>query len=369
MRIGILTPAPRVNYGGIMQAYALQTVLEQMGHDVKVIYTPRKPWGLSLWEKPFAYTKRFIRKYLLRRGNKVFVEQYENEIFPLISQHTQQFVDKYIHLFCVDRLSQLKEDDFDVIVVGSDQIWRPKYYDKIEESFLSFARFWRIKRVAYAASFGTDQWEYTPAQTAICSDLAKLFDIVTVREESGVNLCKTHLGIEARHVLDPTLLLNQDDYVRLVKQGEFSQSQSKGSLFHYILDDSQAKQSIIKRIADEQNLNPFHVNGKVYVRTAPLEGRIQSSVEQWLRGFMDADFIVTDSFHGCVFSILFQKPFVVIGNEKRGMARFCSLLQMFGLEDRLITTENFTIGTNIDWTDVYSKLNARKKESMTYLNL
>ena len=65
MRIGILTPAPRVNYGGIMQAYALQTVLEQMGHDVKIIYTPRKPWGLPLWEKPFAYTKRFLRKYLL----------------------------------------------------------------------------------------------------------------------------------------------------------------------------------------------------------------------------------------------------------------------------------------------------------------
>lgn len=365
MRIGILTPAPRVNYGGIMQAYALQTVLERMGHDVKVIYTPRKLWGLPFWEKPFAYTKRIIRKYILRKGNKVLVEKYENEIFPLISQYTQRFVDNYIHLFRVDNFSQLKENDFDAIVVGSDQIWRPKYHNKIEEYFLDFARSWKIKRIAYAASFGTDEWEYTPTQTVACANLIKLFDVITVREESGVNLCKKHLSIVAKHVLDPTLLLNQDDYIRLVRQS--NTSKSKGSLFHYILDDSLTKQSIIKSIADELNLIPFHVNGKVYVRTAPLEERIQSSVEQWLRGFMDADFIVTDSFHGCVFSILFKKTFIVIGNEKRGMARFHSLLEMFGLEDRLMTTENFTVNTDIDWTDVHSKLNTWKQESMSYL--
>lgn len=367
MRIGILTPAPRVNYGGIMQAYALQTVLERMGHDVKVIYTPRKPWGLPLWEKPFAYTKRFIRKYLLQKGNRVFVEQYENEIFPLISQHTQEFVDKYIHLFRVNKLSQLKENDFDAIVVGSDQIWRPAYYDRIEESFLSFARSWKIKRIAYAASFGTDDWEYTPAQTTTCANLAKMFDVVTVREESGVNLCKTHLNIEARHVSDPTLLLNQDDYVRLVQQDKTPKS--KGSLFHYILDDSPVKQSVIKRIADERNLIPFHVNGKVYVRTAPLEERIQSSVEQWLRGFMDAEFVVTDSFHGCVFSILFQKPFVVIGNEKRGMARFHSLLKMFGLEERLITADATIPNTPINWDVVYGRIGEKREESMKVLAL
>ena len=367
MRIGILTPAPRVNYGGIMQAYALQTVLEQMGHDVKIIYTPRKPWGLPLWEKPFAYTKRFLRKYLLRRGNRVFVEQYENEIFPLISQHTQRFVDKYIHLFHVDNFSQLKEDDFDAIVVGSDQIWRPKYYDKIEESFLSFAHSWKIKRIAYAASFGTDEWEYTPAQTTMCANLVKLFDTVTVREESGVSLCKKHLGIAARHVLDPTLLLTQDDYLRLIQQSDAPKS--SGTLFHYILDDSPTKQSIIRHIANERNLTPFHVNGKVYVRTAPLENRIQSSVEQWLRGFMDAEFVVTDSFHGCVFSILFKKPFVVIGNEKRGMARFQSLLKTFGLENRLITADAITHDTPINWNAVYTRIEEKRKESMKELAL
>lgn len=81
MRIGILTPAPRVNYGGIMQAYALQTVLERMGHDVKVIYTPRKLWGLPFWEKPFAYTKRIIRKYILRKGTRFSLKNMKMRFF------------------------------------------------------------------------------------------------------------------------------------------------------------------------------------------------------------------------------------------------------------------------------------------------
>ena len=245
MRIGILTPTPRVNYGGIMQAYALQTVLERMGHDVKVICTPRKPWGLPWWEKPFAYTKRIIRKYLLGRGNRIFIEKYENKIFPLISQHTQQFVDKYIHQYQVNSFSEIKEGDFDVIVVGSDQIWRPKYYVKIEECFLSFSRSWRnLKRIAYAASFGTNEWEFTPKQTRRCAQLVKMFDAITVREESGVQLCRQHFCIEARHVLDPTLFLEKEDYTRLIEQA--NTSQSNGSLFCYILDDSPEKQAIIK---------------------------------------------------------------------------------------------------------------------------
>lgn len=349
-----------------MQAYALQTVLERMGHEVKVIYTPRKPWSLPHWEKPFAYTKRFIRKHLLRRGNKVFVEKYENDIYPLISQHTQQFVDKYIHKFSVDCFSQLNESDFDAIVVGSDQIWRPKYYDCIENSFLSFARNWKIKRIAYAASFGTEEWEYTSEQTLSCAELAKLFDTITVREHSGVKLCKTHLGVEAHHVLDPTLLLQKTDYLQLIEQCKTPKS--PGSLFNYILDDSPLKQQTIKHIAQEKGLTPFHVNGRVYVRTAPLEQRIQAPVEQWLRAFHDAEFVVTDSFHGCVFSILFKKPFVVIGNEKRGMARFQSLLQTFGLEDRLIVPNKMTYNENIDWDQVYARLNERRKESLSALS-
>lgn len=96
--------------------------------------------------------------------------------------------------------------------------------------------------------------------------------------------------------------------------------------------------------------------------------RIKSSVETWLRGFYDAEFVITDSFHACVFSILFKKQFVVIGNRKRGMARFESLLNMFGLEDRLVSADVNVIDLPIiNYDLVYDKLNVLKKNSLSFL--
>ena len=264
----------------------------------------------------------------------VFSEWKHNRVYPIISQHTQPFVDKYIHRRVVNSPEELQEDEFDAIIVGSDQVWRPKYYGKIENAYLAFAKGWHIKRIAYAASFGTDDWEYTPEQTKTCGELLRMFDAVSVREASGAQLCKEHFGVEAQHVLDPTMLLDKEDYIHLIEAA--GTPMSKGTLLNYILDDSPEKRALIEWVAKEKNLVPFRVNSRVEDRKAPLEERIQPPVEQWLRGFYDAEFIVTDSFHACVFSILFGKPFVVVGNKERGMARFESLLRMFRLEDRLI---------------------------------
>ena len=331
MRIGILTLPLHTNYGGILQAYALQTVLERMGHEIVVIDTP----NVKPMPSPFTLGKRLVKRLLGYRVG-VFSEWKHNRVYPIISQHTQPFVDKYIHRKELNSPEELQEGDFDAIVVGSDQIWRPKYYGKIENAYLAFAKDWNIKRIAYAASFGTDDWEYTPEQTKMCGKLLKLFDAVSVREASGVGLCKEHFGVEAQHVLDPTMLLDKEDYIRLIKAA--GTPKSKGTLLNYILDETPEKLSLIENVAKEKNLIPFRVNSRVEDRTAPLEERIQPPVEQWIRGFYDAEFVVTDSFHACVFSILFGKPFVVVGNKERGMARFKSLLKMFGLEDRLVSS-------------------------------
>ena len=330
MRVGILTLPLHTNYGGILQAYALQTVLERMGHDVVVIDTPNIKPTPSL----FTLSKRLIKRLLGKRVG-VFFEWKHNKEYPVISQNTQPFVDKYIHRKIVNSPEELKEEDFDAIVVGSDQIWRPIYYNKIEDAFLAFTKDWAIKRIAYAASFGTDDWEYTSQQTVICGELLKKFEAVSVRESSGVQLCKEHFSVEAIHVLDPTMLLNKEDYIKLI---EASQTlKSKGTMLNYILDETPEKKALIEQIAKEKNLIPFRVNSRVEDHSAPLNERIQPSVEQWLRGFYDAEFVVTDSFHACVFSILFGKPLVVIGNKERGMARFESLLKMFGLYERMIS--------------------------------
>ena len=346
MRIGILTLPLHTNYGGILQAYALQTVLEWMGHDVVVIDTPNVKPSPSL----MTLCKRIIKR-LLGKHVGVIYEWKHNKEYPIISQHTQPFVDKYIHRKIVSSPTELQEKDFDAIVVGSDQIWRPKYYGKIENAYLSFAKKWNIKRIAYAASFGTDDWEYTHKQTIECGNLLKMFDAVSVRESSAVNLCKEHFGVDVQHVLDPTMLLDKEDYIRLIEAA--NTPKSKGTLLNYILDETPEKRTLIEQIAKDKGLVPFRVNSRVEDHNAPLEERIQPPVEQWLRGFYDAEFVVTDSFHACVFSILFNKPFVVIGNKERGMARFNSLLRLFNLESRIIVNfddfkslsdTNFSVG-------------------------
>lgn len=365
MKIAILTLPLHTNYGGILQAYALQTILERMGHEVWVIDTPRF-WHLPFYKLPFSYAKRLLRKYVLGKKLRVFAEQYHNRTYPIIIQHLKPFIDKYIHRLEVSKLSSLEKYNFEAIVVGSDQIWRPRYYLPIENAYLEFAKMWNVKRISYAASFGTDEWEYTPKQTIHCMELIKKFDSVSVREDSGLILCSKYLGVKAQHVLDPTMLLDLDDYINLFKVTDTPKS--KGTLLNYILDDTCDKSSLVDSIAKERGLIAFRVNSKVESTYVPLEERIQPPIEQWIRGFYDAEFIVTDSFHACVFSILFGKPFVVIGNKERGMARFKSLLGMFGMEYRLISDMGeYDKIKDKPLTVPYQKISDYKTRSMNYL--
>lgn len=353
MKIGIITLPLHTNYGGILQAYALQTFLERMGHEVIVLSHKRK-YSLTLWRMPLSYTKRIIKKYILgRKETRILAEKHQQKEYPIISQHTQKFIDTYIHTYNIESFKNLKSIDFDAFVVGSDQVWRPKYFtslfkSNIDNAFLSFAREWDIKRISYAASFGTEDWEYTVEDTELCGELLRLFDVVTVREESAVRLCKEKLGVEASHVLDPTMLLNKEDYIKLFDVA--NTSKSSGNLLTYILDDTSEKTDVINKISKEKGLIPFRVNSKTKSPHASVEERIQPPVETWLRGFYDAEFVVTDSFHACVFSIIFGKPFVVIGNKDRGMARFESLLKMFSLEDCLITADTDIVVKYCDYT-------------------
>lgn len=112
---------------------------------------------------------------------------------------------------------------------------------------------------------------------------------------------------------------------------------SEGDLFCYILDSSEEKTALIERIAEERGMRPFYVRNKNFREKCNIEERCVPSVEKWLRAFMDAKFVVTDSFHGMAFSINFGKPFIAVGNEERGMARMSSIARMFGMEDHLLT--------------------------------
>lgn len=366
MRIGIVTLPIRTNYGGILQAYALQTVLERMGHKVVVFAKPHT-FRLSFLRKCKAYPKRFFNKYFLRKNTIILWEQYMNNRTAVSMKFTGPFIDRNVHLKMVNDFQDLKESDYDAIIVGSDQIWRPLYYPHIEDAYLKFAEGWNIKRFSYAPSFGVDEWEYSKDQTEECKRLLKLFDAVSTREESGTMLCRNYLGREAEWVLDPTMLLEVQDYIRLFEMSNIPPS--KGELFCYILDPSEEKEVVINDISKINNITPFAVNSQVDDLNADFANCVQPPVESWLRGFFDAKFVVTDSFHACVFSILFKKQFVVVGNQERGLSRIKSLLKIFGLEDRLVN-QNFVASklNMIDYDTVDKKLHEWRERSMSFLN-
>lgn len=336
MKIGIITLPLDFNYGGILQAYALEEVLRRRGHIVEHIEVRKQRYLLPLKSRYLVYAKRFVQKYVQRKPVRVFQETYLHETYPIVTQHTRRFIDTYLSIRYVNSYKEIKESDYDALVVGSDQIWRGNFLTKSGgyAPFFDFAKGWHVKRVAYACSFATSEWTFSAQETQYLSELANSFDIISVREASGVQLCMDHLGAKAVHVLDPTMLLQVEDYIKLI---DGIQTEScPGNLMCYVLDENEEKKSFIQSVASKYQMTPFRANSKAENRWAPAEERIQPPVEQWLRGFRDADCIITDSFHACVFSIIFNKPFICLGNSKRGADRFTSLLSLFGLEDRLI---------------------------------
>ena len=373
MRIAILTLPLNTNYGGIMQAYALQTMLEKMGHEVTVLHHVVPPLEVPLWWWPLRYAKRLVKKILIDHHVLVFRERRAKQELPVLTQHLRKFIDTQLRLRTLERLTDIKAGEYDAIVVGSDQVWRPRYFKHMWESpirgaFLDFARTWDIRRIAYAASFGVDNWEYDEVETADCARLSRLFDAVSVREQSGVRLCEDHLSVKATHVLDPTMLLTKEDYERLIPQEDENGSSKEKYLFAYILDSTREKKALIARMAKERKLTVRRMQVKLACDSRPIERRISPSVGAWLRGFRDASMVVTDSFHACVFSILFHKPFIALGNEGRGMSRFLSLLSMLGLQDRLLLSpRNPLPKLSIDYEEVDTRLKELREVAFKFL--
>lgn len=373
MRIGILTLPLHTNYGGILQAYALQTVLKRMGHEVVVFDTPNKAFLPPLWKLPLSFSKRIVLKFL-GKTNRVFIERYNNKVRSVITQHIQPFVDTYLHRKVIRSFKDLKQEDYDAIIVGSDQVWRIIYFPRlwlgqqIENAYLDFAKNWNVKRIAYAASFGTENWEYDEEQTKECKNLLHKFDAVSTREVDGVKLCKAKFEVDAHHVLDPTMLLSMDDYMALFQKA--NTPKSEGTLLNYVLDETEEIDCLINKVAADKHLVPFAVNNPFeYDDSKPLQQRIKPSVETWLRGFSDAKFVMTDSFHACVFSILFKKQFAVIGNKVRGLSRIESLLECLGIEDRIVEDSNQVMQLpQINYDLVYVKLEQFRKKSWKFLN-
>lgn len=366
MRIAILTLPLHTNYGGILQCYALQTVLQRMGHEVKVLSKPR--YGIKHYlTLPLLYVKNKYKKYIL--GDNVYLFETEGDVMRRrIDVFIKTRINRYIKRNWTERIA----DEFDAIIVGSDQVWRPSYSKFVELYYFSFLKNRNdIKRISYAASFGVDICEYNKEQLEKCSLLLDKFDAISVREFSGLDICRTYLGKESKHVLDPTLLLKSDDYLSLIGHKDFT---PKKILLVYLLDKSVEKKNIANRIALDLGLTILWLNSPDEDSADLPFNKIEKiSVEQWLYSFATASFVFTDSFHGCVFSIIFRKQFAVFSNEGRGLTRFSSLLSQLLLSDRMFCSlkdfedKKDILLNMIDYDSVYDVLSLRRTESLDFL--
>lgn len=327
MKVGILTQPLGLNYGGIVQNYALQEVLRQEGH--RPVTLRRIDWvdDRSTLRKYLSY---FYLRYVLRdpqSPSKPVTKRRE----ATMTRYTDAFVKNYLETTpLILSQQELREEvvsrELGAIIVGSDQTWRPKYSPYLPDYFLEFLpKESSIKRVAYASSFGTDEWEFSEEETQMARELLRYFDAVSVREKCGVHFCQEHLEHQATLVLDPTLLLSQEDYVERLKLRE----EAHGKVFAYLLDATPEKRRFAEEVAREVGTTAFEMMPKmtVYDRWKEVSDYQLKPVETWLENILNAEFVVTDSFHGAVFSIIFGKPFVVVENKERGLARFATLKQ------------------------------------------
>ena len=377
MKIGILTQPLHNNYGGILQNYALQQILTRSGHQPQTI-----DWGKSNGLRSALYRLK-IRILSLLRPSKYARLKYlpTKREQAIISRNQNAFIQKYINrtrTLCSREAfaKQASAGAYQAYIVGSDQCWRPCFNVFLSSMFLDFVQDRNdVRRMAYAASFGTDEWEFTPEQTAQCRPLAAKFDMVTVREDSGVQLCRDHLGVDAIQVLDPTMLLTKEDYIALIEAE--NEPKSPGKLFNYILDPTEKKTAFIRRAEQHTGLKSFQVLPKCQVETRTrddvkhrIEDCVFPSVTAWLRAFHDAEMTIVDSFHGMVFSILFNKPFWVIANPRRGTTRLTSLLRLFHLEDRLLPADRLDsldpaeLSREIDWGRVNGILERERERCL-----
>lgn len=365
-KIAILTYPLNYNYGNLLQAFALIRYLRSLGYDVELI--DKRKYKLALSYK----IKDFVKTLVAQLFNKIILARYPDFY---INKGFNSFIKQYINprtkkIYSEEKLINIiKRRKYHTIIVGSDQIWRKDYMkDNIFQYFLSCAPD-NIKKIAYSASFGVDYWQFDNFQTIEISEYLNSFSGISVREDSAVGLCRNYLNVEVKHTIDPTFLIDKDDYLSLVPKNKEKLFQ-EDYLFYYILDNDKEKMEVIDIVMSKLNLHSNFFLSLHCIKKNNISILSRTPVETWLEKMYFSNFVITDSYHGVIFAIIFNKPFIVIPNKIRGLTRFNSLLKMFKLEDRMIENKselNTVIEKKIDWTFINSILSEKKKDAKEFI--
>lgn len=359
MKIGIMTTHTALNCGAVLQAFALQTSLEKLGHEVEFINF-RKPKKKKIRQ----FIGKGIRKSWYKWENIFEVWKHEkNNSFGSILKRGNTIY-RTLHEL------QKNPPKYDIYIAGSDQIWN------IGSSATSIDRHYYLdfgalntKRIAFAASLGQciipEIFEYE-----IKSLLLK-FDAISVRESNGVEFIRSLLGDkkEVHHISDPTIMLQANDYLNItsIKKNK----KTKSYIASYILHEFQDEQlNIVDYIKNKVNLEIINLrNPDTCIHLPNAKNKVVTPY-QWLSYINGAEFIICCSFHAVVFSLIFHKPFIVITPVNN--QRIISILSKIGLTERIFSLfENGKIDhlleTQIDWLKVDQMIDFEKNRSLTFL--
>ncbi|MGL4412256.1 MAG: polysaccharide pyruvyl transferase family protein [Bacteroidales bacterium] len=350
MKVAILTHNAYNNYGGILQAYALKTYIETLGHDVHVI---RRVSNRNVFMFVIGEIYHLFKYYKYKRVLS-FVYKY---VYPGVHKSK---------VYSQRQIEEL-EDSFDAWIVGSDQVWRYSFCSQFDyDFFLKFLKSDSVLRIAYSASFGVDTWEFSSKETKIITDLLAQFNLVSTREKSGVELCARYLKCNTISLPDPTMLFDANFYSSLIDNTEEILIPSNG-VFSYFIGDLPFLDNLIEDLQKELNID-YNTRCRLYISEPVI------SVEQWLYNIKTSKFVVTDSFHGCVFSILFRKQFIVCDNVRGGSTRVNSLLSDLNISSsRIVNSLDHSnisdiVSKEIDYDSVFILLDKNRKLAKSFLS-
>jgi len=367
VKIGIVTFYRVANYGAMLQAYALWKYLEAHGHEVVFMRTPRvAPARLPLWKCFVAHSLRGV-KIKLKRHVRHTMTRFASDFPQTTVCHTYKEL-------------QTAGSTCDAFIVGSDQMWNPHWCSGEHLRFVMLDFGAKVKkRIAYAVSFGTKVWA-EDQNAAEAARLMNLFSAISVREESGVDLVRSICGrTDARCVLDPTLLYTADFYREHIQFCE----QTDSYVFNYLLDewsdsaDEARVLAYVQKTLDIPVVKTDRVPPRGLMRLLGVlkgvSGKIP--VPDWIARLAGAQFVVTNSFHGTVFAILFHRPFVSLllrGPMGSMNERAMSLLNRLGLSNRAVYADKIEdikvlLKCEIDWSAVDERLNNLRGESEKFL--
>lgn len=353
MKIGVLTFQTTNNFGAILQSYALQKVLQELGQNPEIIN-----YQCEYISKPYKlinFKKKGIRGYLFSLiGYICYLPR--TKACDNFRKHM-----KYSSKVNTKNINKIA-DDYDCYIVGSDQVWNYRLTNGDTRYLLDFVKE-NSKKFSYAASLGVKEIDLVHKETY--SKLLSQFSFISVREKQGAEVVERLINQPVSVVLDPTLLLSANEWLQIAKDPKIEEEY----ILVYQLGISKRMVNFVKNISKKTGLRvlyiPFPLGGYVGCRC-----KWKIGPAEWLGLFANASYIVTDSFHGTAFSILFNKPFYTeaSGQHQNVGSRLYNLLEMFGLEGCLFSDEiQFEIAPQVDYGSVNEKLEIERNKSKDFL--